>query len=303
MEKMNIMNMTNLSVLEKNIVNAQGDLGRKWFNSLPLIIEDIQRQWGLTEVHPIANMNWNFVAIAKKNDSQVVLKISADATAIFNEFQALSQFSGFGAIEVIHYNSDLNALLLQHANPGTTLKQLYAENTNTVIQVYAELLKKMSLSNHSHACLPHIKEWCNVIDEMSDPRITKDYIIKAKEIRHWIFQTISHEYVCHGDLHLENILKNKNNWLVIDPKGIIGEMAFEASAFDLLNENEADSKDAKNIIRARIQLLSDAIGVENYRLTAWIFLRIMLSIQWFIEDNGSPERMLKMANHVYALLE
>lgn len=295
--------MTNLSILKKNIVNAQGDSGQQWFDSLASIIDVLKKQWALTEVTPISNMNWNYVAIAKCDGSKVVLKISADAKAISNEFQALSQFSGFGAIRVIHFNPELNALLLEYANPGTTLKETSSGNIHGVIPVYAGLIKKMSSCNHHGYSFPHIKEWCDVIDEMNDSRIPRDYIKKAKEIRQWIFATISNEYVCHGDLHLENILQNNNEWLVIDPKGVVGEMAFEASAFDLLNEHEAASRDAINIIKKRIQLLSDALDIKNYRLSAWIFLRVMLSIQWFIEDKGSPDRMLKMATHVYSLLE
>lgn len=38
----------------------------------------------------------------------------------------------------------------------------------------------------------------------------------------------------HGDLHQDNILKQGNGWLAIDPKGVIGEAEFEIAAFDFM---------------------------------------------------------------------
>lgn len=35
----------------------------------------------------------------------------------------------------------------------------------------------------------------------------------------------------HVDLHHDNILQNGNEWLVIDPKGVVGEPAYEVAAF------------------------------------------------------------------------
>lgn len=41
---------------------------------------------------------------------------------------------------------------------------------------------------------------------------------------------------------MKNLEKNvKNTWLAIDPKGVIGEMAFEAAAFDLPNNNKTEA--------------------------------------------------------------
>lgn len=74
---------------------------------------------------------------------------------------------------------------------------------------------------------------------MNIRRVISDHFVnKAKQLKSKLFDSVKHEYLCHGDLHLEKIILNKNEWLAIDPKGIIGEMAFEASAFDLLSNDE-----------------------------------------------------------------
>jgi len=39
------------------------------------------------------------------------------------------------------------------------------------------------------------------------------------------------QVLLHGDLHSDNILSSQRGWLVIDPKGIVGEREFELGAY------------------------------------------------------------------------
>ncbi len=137
-----------------------------------------------------------------------------------------------------------------------------------------------------------------------DSRIEKHFVDKAKQLRSVLLHTTQHEYLCHGDLHLENIIQQGSNWLVIDPKGIVGEMAFEASAYDLISKDEM--KDVFTLLSKiidRVTQLSQALEISFNRLLSWIFLRIITSAQWFIEDDGDPSQMLALANYIYPLLD
>lgn len=111
------------------------------------------------------------------------------------------------------------------------------------------------------------------------------------------------EYLCHSDLHLENIIQYGDKWLSIDPKGIIGEMAFEAAAFDLIDKSEwSQLETIKDKVINRVNLLASALDIDKDRLLAWIFLRVIISAQWFIEDNGNPDEMLTLASTVFPLV-
>jgi streptomycin 6-kinase len=122
-----------------------------------------------------------------------------------------------------------------------------------------------------------------------------------------LLSTAQQEYLCHGDLHLENILQHGSHWLAIDPKGIIGEMAFEAAAFDCLSPDELkDSQQVTSKIIDRVEKLAITLRIDFNRLLAWIFLRTIISAQWFIEDKGEPneslDERLTLAKHVYPIL-
>ena len=150
---------------------------------------------------------------------------------------------------------------------------------------------------------PSVKKWCEAIDSMHDPRIKSDYIFKAKMLRDFLLSSAEKEYLCHGDLHLENIICHENTWLSIDPKGVIGEIAFEAAAFDLIDKREwFDPESIQDKMLRRTHLIASQLNINHDRLLAWIYLRAMISAQWFIEDNGNPGEMLKLVSVLYPLL-
>lgn len=294
-----------MKTLERNIINLYGKIGKEWLKSLPNIIEKLSKQWQLTNVKPVKNMSWNFVALATRKDNlPVVLKISCDKKLIQDEYNTLKQFDGNGAIKVLDIITEYNALLLEQAIPGYLLKEHHPLKIEDTINIYADVVKKLSKHELSDTNYTHAKEWCNAIDRIQNPRIAKHFIEKSMQLRSELLNTAQHEYLCHGDLHLENIIQHGSNWIIIDPKGIIGEMAFEAAAFDLISKDEM--KDVSTIsskVIDRITQLSKALEISFDRLLSWIFLRIIISAQWFIEDNGDPTQMLELANCIYPLID
>lgn len=294
-----------MSTFENNIKNTWGKIGENWLLKLPSIIEVLAKQWSLVEIKAVDNMNLNYVALAtQEGKTPVVLKISCDQALILDEYKALKYFNGQGSIGVIDINVEYNALLLEQALPGTLLKQYNAINTSGTISIYTDVVKQLAKIPLSDENFKHVSQWCNAIDEITDQRIDARLIGKSQQIKSFLLGSVEHEYVCHGDLHLENIIQHETNWLAIDPKGIIGEIAFEAAAFDLINKKEL--RDVPNLpakIIERVSCLANALDVNFNRLLAWIFLRLIISAQWFIEDNGDPSEQITLANSIYPLIE
>lgn len=293
-----------MKTLEKNAINVWGSHGQSWFNRLPEIIFELSKHWNLSHIVPVDNMTYNYVAKAIQADQlPVVLKISCDRELIQDEYRALNHFKSHGAIKVLDIHADLNALLLEQAIPGNLLKEYYSEDIQNTIQIYGDVVKTLAGQSKSSDQYKHVEGWCRAIDRIDDQRISTNYIKKAKELRDFLFSTKEREYLCHGDLHLENIIQNGNQWLSIDPKGIIGEMAFEAAAFDLIDESEWSKPQLlKDKIIYRSQLLAATLDLDHDRLLSWIFLRAMMSAQWFIEDQGDPEKVLNVVSLIYPLL-
>lgn len=292
-------------MLEKNVKNTFGEAGLKWIRSLPIIVEKLSDYWSLTNIAPANNMSWNYVVYAiQNNHDHVVLKISCDQTMLESEFRTLKHFDGHGAIRLIDHHSEYQAILLEQAIPGYTLKENYPVDVEKTITSYAQVVHAIASRKPPTSTYVHMSAWCETIDKIQDERIDDCFINKAKHLKSKLLNSIKHEYLCHGDLHLENIVLNKKEWTAIDPKGIIGEMAFEAAAFDLLDNDElSDSSTIVPKLISRVNQLSITLDIDSSRLLSWIFLRIIISAQWFIEDKSDPSRMLKLAEYVYPLLK
>lgn len=296
--------MTDLSKLEKNVIGIFADYGKNWLMQLPAIVETLAAHWSLSNIQPVNNMSYNYVAFAMQDKKvPVVLKISCDKQLITDEYQTLKFWHGQGAIAVFDFNAEFNALLLEQAIPGYLLKEHHPLNIQDTIHIYANVVKKLVAQAMPAQAFTHASKWCAAINRIPAGVISNHYIEKAKTIREMLLTTVLQEYLCHGDLHLENIIQMNNSWVVIDPKGIIGEMAFEAAAFDLVSKDEMQQVEANpHIIVERVTLLANALHIDYQRLLSWIYLRVMISLQWFIEDNGDPSEMIALMKIIHPLL-
>jgi len=112
--------------------------------------------------------------------------------------------------------------------------------------------------------------------------------------------------VLHGDLHHYNILAaGRRPWLAIDPKGIMGEPAYEVGAW-LRNPlpQVAVWPDLERILDRRVALLAERLGFERRRLLAWGAAQAVLAAWWSYEDEGSvQEAMLTCARCLANLLD
>ena len=87
------------------IQNAFGENGRTWLAALPDLIHEASRQWSLTNVQPVPNLSYNFVAFALNGTRDVVLKIGVPNRELTNEINALRTFNGKGAVLTLSFGA------------------------------------------------------------------------------------------------------------------------------------------------------------------------------------------------------
>jgi streptomycin 6-kinase len=100
--------------------------------------------------------------------------------------------------------------------------------------------------------------------------------------------------VLHGDLHHGNVLDfGARGWLAIDPKGLIGERAFDFA--NLFLNPDPRTATAPGRLARQVDAVADAAGVERGRLLRWIVAFAGLSAAWSLEDGGDPAQALAVA--------
>ncbi len=281
-----------MKIFNQNITNTFGEKGKAWLVELPNIIKKLSAHWHLTHLSPVDNMSYHYVAKAVSDNHQaVVLKIGCDAKVIADEKQALEYFNGDGSIRLIDYNEKYRALLLQQAVPGVTLKSLYPAQAERVMDNYVATMQQLH-----HKILPtknnfqSISTWLQALDKVNSDQIPKDLLKKALGLRDQLLSSSGRQVLLHGDLHHDNILSDGNTWLAIDPKGIIGEPEFEIAAFDFIHQSElaelANEALAKKLFAVRIEYIAGKMNLDAERIKAWVFVRLILSAAWSIEDKS-----------------
>lgn len=116
---------------------------------------------------------------------------------------------------------------------------------------------------------------------------------------------MSSPVLLHGDLHHGNILASRSKqWLTIDPKGVIGEPEYEVGAFLRNPMSLLTSKDnLENLIKRRIDRISEMTGYDKERITHWGFAQAVLSAIWSFEDHQSGwKNVLKIARTIQKII-
>lgn len=285
----------------RNTLDLCGSLGEKWLGDLPQIIEELSEKWSLKAGKPFENLSYNYVSnCICADNSEAVLKIALPLNnpEIFNEAKYLQIQSGKGAVKVLSFDQDRRAMLLEKLNPGKHLKASFNGNKLQSVEIAVGLMKKLRQNPPADSEFILLEDWFNnFFNRAENTKFPQKYLRKSQKIFNELNNT-SQKWLLHGDLHHENILSaEREPFLVIDPKGIIGDTGYEISVF--LNNHlwwSASEPDVKKNLNYAVEKFSEAFSIKHLHLKKWAFAQMVLSAWWTFEDNGKNwERELAFA--------
>ncbi len=281
---------------KKNIISIYGQCGRKWLEDLPIMVKSLAKKYHLQSLMPVNNLSYNYVLSGFQSTSPIILKVGLDVQAMQREAKALKAFSGFGAINVLNQSDGI--LLLERAVPGDSLQSSFPVKDDMAVQIVCDVMKKLHQAPFPAAGFQHVADWLQALDKAWN--IPSQYLQKARLLRDHLLATSAASVLLHGDLHHDNILRSGDDWVVIDPKGVIGEPAYEVAAFirNPIPELLAH-KDSMQIIRSRINLFAETLNLDHQRVLDWCFVQAVLAWAWALED-GTDIENFKNLTEVFA---
>ncbi len=247
--------------------------GTVWLNGLPQAITDLKQRWSLTLSPPFeAEASCSWVAPCIRGDgTPAVLKIGLPHMEAENEIDGLLFWEGDPAVFVLEAAPELNAMLLERCEPGTTLRE---RPENEQDQVIAKLLKRLWRTlpdTHpfrplSEMIVSWTQETLEKVDRLPDTGLAKEGLD--------IYQTLLNDATCDvllaTDLHAGNVLRaQREPWLFIDPKPFYGDPAYDATQHLLNCKERLHSKPTSTIGR-----FADLLGVDSERVRLWTFARL-----------------------------
>ena len=200
------------------------------------------------------------------------------------------------------------AVLLERLLPGTTLVDAGIED-NAAIAIIAEVVGQMS-PDPPPSTVPTIQVWGEGFERyaaLGGSEIPKPLVEAAHRTYGELCASQEHVRLLHGDLHPSNVLlDSQRGWLAIDPKGVVGELAYEVGA---ALRNPCDRPEifaAPNTLRKRVDHFARILRLEATRILGWAFAQAVLAAIWELEDDRSlttGKGWLAFANTAYTMLD
>ena len=260
------------------------------------MIERIASKYHLSELTSLENLSYNYVMKGLQNDKPIILKLSLDINGLKREANAIRAFQGYGAVLVLEEEDGV--LILERSLPGRSLKEYFPDRDDEAVKIVCDVIKRLHQAPivgvetplpmlHRHYCARPPKLLRSVGWKEGVNRI---YLNKALALEEELLKSTGPPVLLHGDLHHDNIIRNGNSWVVIDPKGYIGDSAYEVVAFirnpipDLLQH-----ENAIEIIKNRIRLFAQYLDLSEERIIQWCYTGSVQAWIWALEDNGDTE--------------
>jgi streptomycin 6-kinase len=277
----------------RTMQEVHGAAGVEWVHRLPTLIAECERRWSLTVMPPFAPLSYNYVAPAIRADgSQVVLKVGFPSHELLTETEALRLYDGHGIAQLLDSDRDRGILLLERLSPGTMLSRL--TDDVQAISIAAQMMRQLWRPVPPEHPFPTVAKWVAGLGRLrahfggTTGPFPARLVEEAERLFTELLSSMSEQVLLHGDLHHDNILAaERRPWLAIDPKGVVGEPAYEVGALmrNQLPQPLAGPK-ASRFIARRLDQLAEELELDRARLHDWTLAQAVLSAWWSIEDHG-----------------
>lgn len=227
------------------------------------------------------------VRVVDARGRRFVLKLGSPGR-IAEELMALQALRGPAVVRVEDAWVEAGALLLEDVRPGLPLT---AERDETVARVrFTAAMRR--LGGHAPAGrFPSVAEWCAASVVFHD-RLRQSHDVRAAIIGRWhakaekLLDTAPARALLHGDLHDGNLLKRDGDgYLAIDPKGVVGEAAYEPACFLMNRWRNRPDLSGPSMVQEAAALAAD-LGLRPGRVLGWAGSHTALSLGWSWEDDG-----------------
>lgn len=278
------------SAFTANVIRIWGQEGKIWLDQLPKQIAYFATLWNLTDIKHFNNLSFNYVAHAYSNQykQSVVLKIGVPTPQFLNELNALKFYKGNGAAHLLAYDIQKYGMLLQRIAPGTTIRELFPKHDQQAVEYACHVMHKLHSLPIKSSNFATIDSWFLLFDTLKIPHGLQKSVDKARIFVKDLKTDSQPQHLLHGDLHHDNILLDVTKHpIAIDPKGVIGEAAYEVGAFMCNPEELSSQPKVPELLESRINQFSKLLGIDRLRLAKACYARIILSACWTVEANGN----------------
>ena len=244
-----------------------------WLKELPDNIREIEERWSLSLAPPFEgrDVSCSWVAPAVRADgSRAVLKVGMPHMEAEHELQGLQFWNGDPTVRLLEADVELNVMLLESCEPGSTLRDLPELEQDVVIAgLLRHLWRRPSAPHLFRPLSTMIEYWRNETIAAATEWFDASLVREGLQLFEELARPSHDDVLLATDLHAGNVLRaQRKPWLVIDPKPFVGDRAYDATQH-LFNCRE-------RILAApdqTIKRFADLLEVDAKRVGLWMFAR------------------------------
>lgn len=286
-----------------------GDAGLAWIAGLPRMAEDYLRRWDCSlDGTPRHGMLAWVLPVRTNTGEPAVLKLQPVDDETVGEPVALRTWDGHGAVRLLLDDPSTGAMLLERCDPERSLGRV--PDDLVAVRILSELLARLTsvpapagvrrLSTIAEGLVERAGTVGDQVGE-EDRRLIASCAGAVSEVR-----SEAGDRLLHWDLHYENVLapaggSGREPWLAIDPKPLAGDPCFDLlPALDNRWDDVLATGDIERAVLHRFDLMTEVIGLDRGRASAWTLGRVLQNLLWSVEDgiDGSFIEISRQVAHV-----
>jgi streptomycin 6-kinase len=196
-----------------------------------------------------------------------------------HEHDALRLWNGKGAVQLLGYDAEEHALLLERCEPGDHLATVDAEEA---LDVLVALLPRLWIpaGQPFRSLAEECGEWGKRLSadwDLARRPFERALLDVALEAMDRLSNTGDTRVLLHQDLHGDNVLRARREpWLAIDPKPLVGEREF--SLAPVIRSDEFGH--SRTDVLHRLDRLSSALRLDRERCRLWALAQ---TLAWGLE--------------------
>lgn len=272
--------------------------GQEFYDKVLGYTEYYSDKWKLSQMQLVDyySINCIFTCYSSIYGDSVLKICNASNNETSTEYNALKEFNGRGICKLFAADIEKGVMLIERLLPGTQLKDEPLQEKR--LTAFLSLLSALHVEPANPNIYPSYTDWVSRITDymsnQSEYQQLYNHMLKAKELYLTITKTYNKQMLLHGDFHYENILLGSNDhYVVIDPKGVIGDPVFDTPRYIL---NECYRDDIGETLEQRlctindiIQFLGKKLNIPCGILKQCLYVETAMSECWMVESNETPD--------------
>jgi streptomycin 6-kinase len=268
-----------------------------WLERVPDLVAECVEEWRLQLGDPYEAGAAGYAVRAELPDGgPAVLKLIYPHRESEHEADSLALWDGHGAVKLLERDDGRSAMLLERCEPGTTLA---AAGADVALEVLIGLLPRLwvEAGEPFHTLEDEAAWWIEYLPEQwerSGRAVERRLVDFALDALRSLSASQGEQMLLHQDLHGDNVLASEREpWLVIDPKPLIGEREFAVAPIVRSAELGQSKRDALY----RLDRLTSDLGLDRERARGWTIGQTMAwafdseynsthveTVRWLLED-------------------